>query len=146
MSLHQKSREYESQMLCFKPNYGWGWSRLGTNDADRFIDFAEIDTAGVFYIRVSRFFSFEGELRGLIGRVEQDGHLFDGLWAATWTMLEGEFDFVEKLCFRWDIELGPTEPHGGEWPTTPESSPAYSGYGVVGVSPAAIARFWEELM
>src|SRR5438477_2238501 len=145
MSLPQSSRTYEGQLLCCKPNHGWGWYRLGVRDDDRFIDYAEIDAAGAFHIRVNRFFTFEGELRGLVGRVEQAEHMFDGLWAATWTMLVGEFDFVERLCWRWDIELGPAEPRGDEWPAVPNTPPAYAGYGVLAVSHAAIARFWEGM-
>ena len=93
MSLPQSSRDYEGQLLCFEPRYGWGWYRLGVSDGDRHLDCAEVDAAGPFHIRVHRFFDYEGEPRGLVGRVEQAGHLFDGLWAATWTMVVGAFDF-----------------------------------------------------
>ncbi|OWK40930.1 hypothetical protein FRUB_04822 [Fimbriiglobus ruber] len=117
------------------------------SDDERFIDYAEIDAAGVFHIRVQRFFDFQGEPRGLVGRVEQAGHPFDGLWAATWTMIVGEFDFVEKLCPRWDIELGPTEPRVDDWPVPPDTPPAYAGHGgTLAVSQTAITRFLEKMM
>lgn len=145
VSLPQSSRDYEGHLLCFKPLHGWGWYRLGVSDDERFINYAEIDAAGEFHIRVHRFFDFEGEPRGLVGRVEQPGHLFDGLWAATWTMVVGEFDFVERLCLRWDIELGPAEPQGDEWPATPDTPPAYGGHGgVLAVSHAAITSFMQR--
>ncbi len=145
MSLPASSRDYEGQLLCCEPNPGWGWRRLGVPDDIRFIDYAEIDAAGAFQIRVHRFFDVEGKPRGLVGRVEQAGHLFDGLWAATWTMQVGDFDFVENLCPRWDIELGLAEPRVDEWPVAPDTAPAYAGYSVIAESLAAIARFWEEL-
>jgi hypothetical protein len=117
-------------------------------ETERSFDYAEVDAAGAFHIRVDRFFDFEGTPRGLIGRVEQPGHLFEGLWAATWTMCVGEFDFTERLCLRWDIELGPTQPRWADgWPVAPDMPPAYAGYGgVVAVSDAAIERFYEAMM
>jgi hypothetical protein len=104
----------------------------------------EVDTAGAFHIRVPRIFDFQGEPRGVVGRVEESGHLFDGLWAATWTMIVGEFDLDTRLCPRWDIELGPTEPSDDEWPSSPDMPPAYAGHGgILAVSHAAIKRFSE---
>jgi hypothetical protein len=143
MSLPQSTRDYQGQLLCYEPRYGWGWYRLGGAESDSFIDYAEVDAAGAFQFRVHRVFEVDGVPRGLVGQVEQPGHLFDGLWAATWTMIVGEFDLVERLCLRWDIELGPTAPKGDPWPETPDKPPAYSGYGVLAVSHAAIKRFSE---
>src|SRR5262245_3162050 len=144
MSLPPSTRDYEGQLLCYEPRHGWGWYRLAVSDDNRFLDYAEVDAAGAFHIRVHRVFDIEGEPRGLVGRVEQPGHLFDGLWAATWTMIVGQFDLVERLCLRWDVELGPTEPKRDPWPEAPDTPPAYGGYGVLAVSHAAIKRFSEE--
>lgn len=142
MSLPPSARDYAGQLLCFEPWPGWGWYRLGVNHEDSPLDYAEVDAAGVFHIRVHHFFDFEGALRGLVGRVEQQEHLFDGLWVATWTMLVGKFDFVERLCWRWDIELGPTQPRVEGWPVAPTTPPAYGGTGgVLAVSQTAIAKF-----
>lgn len=145
MSLPHSVREYEGQLVCFEPWHGWGWFRLGVNEEDHFLDYAIVDAAGVFHIRVVRFFDYEGEPRGLVGRVEQAGHLFDGLWAATWTMCVGEFDLVERLCARWDIELGPTEPRIEGWPIPPDTPPAFAGHGgVLAESHAAILRWRDQ--
>ena len=139
MSLPESSRDYIGQLLCFEPWHGWGWSHLDAAVGKVSTDYGAVDAAGSFHILVRRFFAFRGELRGVVGRVEQAGHLFDGMWAATWTMLVGEFDLVENLCWRWDIELGPSEPGGEEWPTEPSTPPAYFGTGgVLGVSQGAI--------
>ena len=64
--------------MCFEPWHGWGWYRLGVSEEDRFVDYATIDAAGVFHIRVRRVFDVQGQPRGLVGQVEQVGHLFDG--------------------------------------------------------------------
>ena len=109
MSLPESTRDHAGRLLYFEPWHGWGWFRLGADGGKESIDYGEVDRAGAFRVRVRRFFTFEGELRGIVGRVEQAGHLFDGLWAATWTMLVGEFDLTDNLCWRWDIELGPGE-------------------------------------
>jgi len=144
MSLPPSIRFFEGQLLCFEPRYGLGWYRLGVSDNDRFLDFTEVANAGAFHIRVRRTFDFRGEPRGVVGLVEESGHLFNGLWAATWTMLMGEFDLDTRLCLRWDIELGPIEPDG-EWPSSPDTPPAYAGHGgVLAVSRAAIRLFTER--
>ena len=141
MSLPPSFRESAGKLYCFQPRYGWGWWRLGV-PADDHLDYAEIDAAGAFMIRVGRVFDFDGEARGLVGRVEQVGHKFDGHWATTWTMVVGDFDLVENLCLRWDIRLGPTEPNGEGWPDDPDTPPANAGYGgVLAESLAAIERF-----
>jgi hypothetical protein len=112
--------------------YGWGWFRLSASGDKEPLDYTEVDRAGEFHIRAHRFFTFQGELRGVVGKVEQPGHLFDGLWATTWTMSVGVFDLTERLCGRWDSEFGPDKPGGSsetDWPTEPVRNPAYFGFG-----------------
>jgi hypothetical protein len=144
MSLAPSSRSYEGQLLCYRPGYGWGWSRLDKGGDDACVDYAEVDRAGTFKIRVHRFFTYQGELRGIVGRVEQPGHMFDDMWAATWTMIVGEFDFTERLCHRWDIELGPVEPSGEDWPHIRDTSPVYSGYGILALAHGPTTRNSER--
>ena len=132
MSLPESTRDHAGRLLCFEPWHGWGWFRLGADGGKESIDYGEVDRAGALHVRVHRFFTFEGELRGIVGRVEQPGHLFDGLWAVTWTMLVGEFDLTDNLCRRWDIELGPGEPSGDDWPKMPDA--LFSGSGVLAAS------------
>jgi hypothetical protein len=60
-------------------------------------------------------------------------------------MITGEYDLETRLCLRWDIELGPTEPRGEDWPDSPDTPPAYGGHGgVLAVSHAAIRLFKER--
>jgi len=129
VSLPESSRDYEGQLLCFRPFFGWGWSRLDAGGSWASLDYTEVDRAGDFHIRVHRFFTFRQERRGIVGRVEQAGHLFDGLWAAAWTMIVGDYDLTVNLCGRWDIQLGPSEPCGDDWPAEPLAGPAYFGNG-----------------
>src|SRR5262249_31908420 len=142
VSLPESIRDYCGQLLCFGPMHGWGCFRLGPNGEKEPLDYVEVDRASAFHIRVHRFFTFRGELRGVVGRVEQTGHVFDGLGARTGTMLVGEFDLTENPCWRWDSEFGPDEPGGpseDEWPTEPVRKPAYFGFGgTLAVSSSAI--------
>ena len=71
MSLPESVRNFQGQLLCFRPFYGWGWYRHDTDGDKAPLGYAEVDRAGDFHIRVHRFFAFRGELRGLVGRVEQ---------------------------------------------------------------------------
>jgi hypothetical protein len=142
VSLAESSRSYAGQLLCFEPWRGWGWFQLDMSGEKVPIDYDAVDQAGSFHIRVHRFFAADGELRGIIGRVEQPRHLFDGMWAATWTMLVGDFDLTNNLCWRWDMDLSPVEPSGDEWPTEPVAPPAYFGTGgVLAVSQGVIATW-----
>ena len=141
LALQPSIRNRIGQLVCFEPRYGFWWYRLGESDSNRFLDYNEVDISGAFHIRIRRTFDYEGELRGLVGQVEESGHLFDGLWAATWTMLVGEFDLDSRLCIRWDIELGAIEPEG-EWPYVASTSSAYAGHGgVLAASYEAIRHF-----
>lgn len=145
MSLPGSSRHYEGQLSCFAPRHGWGWFRRDARGGKEPVDYAGIDRAGDFHLRARRFFASEGELRGVVGRVEQPGHPFDGPWAAAWTMLVGEYDLTDRLCWRWDIELGPREPGGDGWPAEPDTPPAYFGTGgVLAASRAAADAWWAS--
>jgi hypothetical protein len=147
VSLPESIRDYQGQLLCFGPQHGWGWFRLSAGGGKVSLDYGAVDSAGAFHIRVHRFFTFQGELRGIVGRVEQVGHLFDGLWATTWTMLVGEHDLTDNLCWRWDIELGVAEPSGDDWPAEPVTEPAYFGHGgVLAVSRDAIEMWWAAVI
>jgi hypothetical protein len=139
MSLPESTRDYQGRLVCFRPFHGWGWWRLEADGVKAPLDYTEVDRAGDFHLRVQRFFTFQGELRGIVGRVEQAGHLFDGLWATTWTMVVGDYDLTDNLCGRWDIELGASEPSGDDWPAEPVAAPAYFGCGgTLGASRGAI--------
>jgi hypothetical protein len=141
MSLLVVPENYEGQLLCYQPAYGWGWSRLDKTGSDSCLDYAVIDQAGIFHIKIHRFFSFRGELRGVIGRVEQPLHMFNQMWAVTYTMHVGEYDFAENLCHRWDIELSLATPSEDDWPKMHNASPIYSGYGILAISHDAIIKY-----
>jgi hypothetical protein len=147
---------YIGELLYFQPMYGWGWHYREPHADFVGFDFSCVHDAGVFAIRVREFFEFEGELRGIIGTVEQPRHHFHGLWVASYTMQVGEYDFQENLCARCDVEMGPCRPtletttrEDGvlvQWPEFSIESFAYLGNGgMLGESPLALSKFMEQM-
>jgi hypothetical protein len=125
--------------LYVRPFYGWGWHR-GQASVDN-DDFERIESAGVFRIRVERLFSFRGELRGLVGVVTSEVHLFSGAHIVAAEMREGVHDFESNLCHRYDLELGSAAPAGPRI----DGDGVVQGYGTIGASPAHIDAFLEEM-
>ncbi len=117
MSIAVPAEKYVGQLLYLKPGYGWGWH--GADDGEQ-VDYAPIDAAGGCRARVLRFFTWRDEVRGVVGKVEYPGHPFDKLWIVCGAMIQGEHDFTEHLCLRYDLELGPQEPSKDEWPRIPD--------------------------
>jgi len=77
MSITAPPEEYVGQLLYLKAVGGWGWHGVDDNEH---IDNAFVVAAGGCHIRVLSFFSWHNEVRGVIGKVEEAGHIFDGLW------------------------------------------------------------------
>lgn len=129
---------YIGKLVLLTPGYGWGWRRA--DDEQATLDFEPILQAGSCHMRVQRFFSWRGEVRGLVCRVEQSGHIFDDLYVVCGEMLAGEHDFVYNLCHRYDLEIGPNDPGStDDWPRIVDGEPNYCGYGIVAESNAVIA-------
>ena len=102
-----------------------------------------IELASFFSVRVDRFFHFKGDLRGIVGTVTSVDHIFSSLNVVAAEMLVGEHDFTERLCYRWDLWIGPGEPTREEWPRI-EGVGVVDGYGTVGASRAVIEAFFDE--
>ncbi|MGI8549583.1 MAG: hypothetical protein ACR2PL_02130 [Dehalococcoidia bacterium] len=128
MAIVAPPEEYLGQLLYLRPGYGWGWR--GADESER-VDYAPIDAAGGCQVRVSRFFTWRGEVRGVVGKVEQPGHIFHNLWIVCGAMIKGEHDFTEHLCLRYDLELGLQEPGEEEWPCIAAGKRHYAGYGIL---------------
>jgi hypothetical protein len=130
MGLEQSCKSYVGSLVAVKPVWGWGWSRL---DAPEVPVPAEVN--GVprpFHCRVKDFFCFQDELRGVIGKVEGSGHIYDGLWVVFSTRVVGTYNFTDRLPY-CDVQLGSVMPVG-EWPEFTSGSPIVNGYGFVGAS------------
>src|SRR5262245_23752666 len=134
------TEEYVGKLVCVRPTYGWGWHRI--DDPAAIVDYAPIHFAGDFAIQVEDVFSFDGELRGITGQIHALGHHFDECRAVCATMLVGEYNLRDRLCVRWDLEIGRGETQG-EWPQMNSPGPIWGGYGIVAESGAMIDR-WVE--
>jgi hypothetical protein len=140
MSITERPERYVGRLLYLKPGYGWGWN--GVSD-ETSIDYAPIDAAGGCHVRICRFFSWHNEVRGVVGKVEEAEHIFNGLWFVGATMLVGEWDFTDRLCWRYDLELGSMEPNEEEWPRLIHGR-YYGGYGILAESAQYVAQWWES--
>ena len=134
---------YSGTLLYLKPGYGWGWHCAIGDGEPAPLDHAVIGRAGPFHIRVNRFFAFRNDLRGVVGRIEQEGHFLHGCWLSCADVLGGKHDFTERLSMRYDLSIGPIEP-SGEWPLARDCSPIYSGYGILADDENSINRYWDS--
>jgi hypothetical protein len=134
------SEEYVGTLVCVRPIYGWGWHRI--DDPSATVDYAQIHSAGSFKVKIEEVFSFDGELRGITGQIHTPGHPFDEYLAVCGTMHAGEYNLRDRLCIRWDLEIGRGQPQG-EWPQINSGGPIWGGYGIVAESEAMIDRWFQ---
>ena len=136
MGLNENCKIYLNELIAFKPEYGWGWTRL---DAPEIRVPAQVNGVPFpFHCRIREFFDYRGELRGFVGRVEQPEHIYDGLLVVVSTRVVGTFNFTDNLP-RCDIQLGADEP-SSEFLQFVSGSPIVNGFGVVGASLQYIAE------
>ncbi|MDQ3713838.1 MAG: hypothetical protein M3388_16685 [Acidobacteriota bacterium] len=136
MGLNENCKSYLNELVAFKPEYGWGWTRL---DVPEIRVPAQVNGVPFpFHCRIREFFDFRGELRGFVGRVEQAEHIYDGLLVVVSTRVVGTFNFTDNLP-HCDIQLGADEP-SGEFLAFVSGSPIVNGFGVIGASLQHIAE------
>lgn len=130
MTLDVDCEKYKNSFLYCKPYFGWGWHRL---DEKTHVDFSQINKAGGFHILIQDFFYYMNDLRGLIGHVVENGHIFHGLNFVCWTMYKGTYNFTDNICFRYDIEMSSATPFMVKdwqlknWPSLEGGKPHYQG-------------------
>jgi hypothetical protein len=137
MAIEADPNSYVGSLLWLRPTYGWGWVRL--DDPEHAIDYSAINQGSDFGVRVQSFFSFKGELRGLVGRVEQVGHQFNDQWIVCGEMHSGTHDFDSRLCLRWDLDIG-LSVRDAEWPEIAPGGPIIHGSGILALSSDHIDR------
>lgn len=124
-----------------RPIYGLGWHRI--DDPAAIVDYAPIYFSGDFAVRVEEVFSFDGELSGITGRIHAPVHPFDECRAVCETLHAGEYNLRDRLCIRWDLQIGRGGLQG-EWPQMNSGEPIWGGYGIVAESGAMIDRWFES--
>jgi hypothetical protein len=122
---------YVGREVCVLPTYGWGWHRDAECVGDD--DYSRIEAASFFTVRVERLFRFRDVMRGVVGVVTSPRHMFSGLHIIAAEMHEGEHDFEDRICWRYDLWLGPRAPSTDEWPTI-EGPNVLEGYGMLGAT------------
>jgi len=140
MAIEADPNSYVGSLLWLRPTYGWGWVRL--DDPEQTIDYSAINQGGDFGVRVQSFFSLKGELRGLVGRVEQVAHQFNDQWIVCGEMHAGTHDFESRLCLRWDLDIG-LGLRDAEWPEIAPGGPIIHGSGILALSSDHIDWYYK---
>jgi len=123
MGLDESCKRYLGNVVLFKPEYGWGWTRA---DAPGVPVPAQVNGVPFpFHCRVDRLFYFHGELRGFIGHVEEPNHIYDGLQVVIYNRVIGTFNLTDALPY-CNIHLGAHEPVG-DFPAFVSGSPIVDG-------------------
>ena len=103
----QKTDSFIGQALLCRPYAGYGWGLRNSGIASEIDIFQDrVAPAGDFHLIVKDFFDMLGTRRGFYGRIEEQGHIFNGLMLVATTMSSGTFDFTDRLCMRYDVEIG----------------------------------------
>lgn len=105
MGLTPDCRSYVGRTVLIAPFYGWGWD-FGSQA--RYTSYDDVDRAGPFHAVITRFFEWEGELRGGIGTVQERGHALDGLRVAFSTRHVGEWNFTSQPG-QYNVTVGAEE-------------------------------------
>jgi hypothetical protein len=118
MGLDDSVLPYVGRMFEVRPIYGWGWEGNVEQPAP----------PTEFAMRLLRLWSVQGERRGGVGQVEQQGHPFDGFWVVFSTRHVGTFNFEDKPA-HYNIAISPNAPvDQGGWPSMAGTPPHVAGY------------------
>ena len=133
--------EYIGRLLYLEPIDYSRWRH--SDDANNSIEFAQAQTLGGCHIRVKYFSTlYRGNSwRAIVGKVEQPGHLLNGLWISCSVNYRGYFDFSGRLRKSW-CRVGPERPAAPKF-YIPSGFPFYEGAGVVAENELLIAKVLE---
>ncbi len=120
---------YIDRLLFLEPTDIPRWQQ--SIQPDDFIGFAQMQTLSGFHVRVRYFLTLYATdtWGGVVGRVEQAGHVFDGLWIGCNVNYQGYPDFTERLRKSW-CKVGPYRPKRPSM-YIPTGLPLYVGPGVL---------------
>ena len=131
--------EYIGRLLYLEPTERPGWKQLNVSDNPA----ESPQPPDGFGVRVRYFLTLRSDNAwcGLVGTVEQEGHLFDRFWIGCVVNYQGYPNFIDRLRNSW-CRIGPDRP---KEPTLyiPSGLPFYEGSGILGESKAIIAEVCE---
>jgi hypothetical protein len=130
--LHERSREFVGRQLLVTSLYGWGWTR--SDDPGPGTAKSVMTVPETFHARLLELWSWEGELRGGIARVDEPAHELHQYFACFSLRHEGEFA-LDQPDVHYNIDIGPEKPVYNErgWPF-PQGVPAHHGYATIRVA------------
>jgi len=150
-ALDESVTQYVGGRLFVKVHYGWGWQRTEPDATATSNQAAEAPPD--FFLRVLRFFQWQGVLRGAVAKIEESGHPYDGYWAVFYTRPLGTYNFTDNIT-TYSVQVGPDEPImldpsaepelAEYWPLWEFSGvPQLLGFGMIAVAPDCVDR-WEQ--
>jgi hypothetical protein len=130
-SLDDSTESFVGQTLVVRPFHGYGWTEASAESRE--FSHRSIAAPELFVVRLERLWGTGDDARrGGVARVENPGHLLDGMWLVFSTRHEGIWNFTDRLGV-YNVDLSSIEPstHKDGWPQYPaESRPvrAYQGW------------------
>ena len=122
-----ETKNLVGKLLEISPMYAEGWIR--SDEEEQRLDYEDVLNAGSFHARLTSLWEWQGELRGGIARVEQDGHPYDSYWVVFWTMWVVTYSLGGPGHCRIDVQIGPDEPRfRDDWPHIESGVPRFSGH------------------
>ena len=149
--LDQSCTKYTGHLLTVEVHYGWGWQGRMSKASSKVYE--PMEEPSNFHLRVNYFFPWQNVLRGGVGRIEEEGHIYDNFWIVFYTRPLGKYDFTDNIT-TYSMQIGPDEPWMLPPPENPELDepwpcwefsgvPKLLGFGVVTTDAEGIA-IWEK--
>lgn len=97
---------YRGGFLRSSPMYGWGWNETDDHGNESSLDFAVVELAGPFEVRIRGFIMDRlNECIGFAGEVVDENHWLRGYWAVMTCAHVGQFDLINNPPFCMRVEL-----------------------------------------
>jgi hypothetical protein len=102
--IEEESSKYIGQSLFVTPFYGWGWCRMDPGAPQ--LSYEESAGPKPFHLRLESLGKDGNSFRYGIGRIEEEGHEYNGFWAEFSVRHIGRFNFTDRVG-AYNISIGP---------------------------------------
>ena len=87
--LDQSCTNIVDHLLTVEVHYGWGWQGRMSEASPQ--TYEPMEEPSNFHLRVNYFFSWQSVLRGGVGRIEEEGHVYNNFWIVFYTRPLGKY-------------------------------------------------------
>lgn len=113
LTLEESCEDYVGRTLIVEPHSGYGWRHPNGGP------FGEHGVPTPFHTRIERVYSYKGERRGVLARVNEAGFVYDGYWLVSMNRHLGEWNFTDRPA-HYNLLICPEEPVEGKEEDSPE--------------------------